>query len=395
MAEGQAPGRAARGRAIDLKGEPGIKHPARRRHVALISDSAGVGGAEIYATVLAEALRDRYRFTAMTPDLGPGTESRRLFAESGIETRTVHGLSRRPSPMVLHRLGSQLRAVDPDLVHVNLSDQGAGTTVLLAALRFRRPTVATLHLLVPDLSVWRERLAASIMKRLGAVIAVSGPIAAWLKGKGATASLVPNGLPEPQLVPGAREALDVRAGNFAVGGIGRLHGQKGWDLFCDAAALVRARLPRTDFVVIGEGEERDRLASRESCGAVRFLGYRSRASSLLGAFDLLAIPSRYEGLPLTAVEAMLSGLPVVAARVGGLPEAIGDTGVLVPPEDAEALAQAIISLAEDPGRRAKLGERARLRARKRFGIQRMAAETESIYESVLRGADVGVDAAVQ
>ena len=116
---------------------------------------------------------------------------------------------------------------------------------------------------------------------------------------------------------------------------------------------------------------------------VRFVGYAQDASSLLGAFDLLVMPSRYEGLGLVAIEGMLCGIPIVASRVDGLVEVIGDTGRLVPPEAPDLLADAIIDLASDRGRREDLAARAAERARRLFHRDRMAEQTAAVYESLI------------
>jgi glycosyltransferase involved in cell wall biosynthesis len=102
-------------------------------------------------------------------------------------------------------------------------------------------------------------------------------------------------------------------------------------------------------------------------------------------FDVLAVPSRYEGFGLVAVEAMLSDVPVVASAVGGLPTVVGDAGVLVPPDDPVALADALLGLAADPAARRRLAERGRARALERFGIERMAQETLAVYRAVAPG----------
>ncbi|MGH3016651.1 MAG: glycosyltransferase family 4 protein, partial [Gaiellaceae bacterium] len=206
--------------------------------------------------------------------------------------------------------------------------------------------------------------------------------AAYARSRGLSARVVRNGLPPPKPAEGARRALGGDPG-LLVGGVGRVSPQKGWDVLCHAASLVRDDRADVGFVVVGDGEERARLAADPGCGQVRFLGYRPEASSLLAGMDLLAIPSRFEGLPLVAIEAMHAGVPVVAASVGGVPEVLGDCGVLVPPEDPRALADAILALAGDGDRRAQLADAARERARELFSPERMAAETAAVYEGVL------------
>ena len=165
---------------------------------------------------------------------------------------------------------------------------------------------------------------------------------------------------------------------FVVGGIGRLTAQKGWDVLARAAPRVREHVPGAAFVVIGEGPERAAL-ERLAGGSVCFAGARDDAAALLSAFDVLAVPSRYEGLPLAPIEAMHAGIPVVAADVPGLREVVGEAGLLVAPEAPEALAAALERLAGDEALRTSLGVQARARAGERFSVGRMAAETAAVY----------------
>jgi len=115
---------------------------------------------------------------------------------------------------------------------------------------------------------------------------------------------------------------------------------------------------------------------------VRFLGHREDIPELLSAMDLFALSSRSEGAPLAVMEAMAVGLPVVATRVGGLPELIpeGRAGFLVPPGDATALAEALLRLGGDPGIRAMMGREAQAWAHRCFAQERMVTETRHFYE---------------
>ena len=117
---------------------------------------------------------------------------------------------------------------------------------------------------------------------------------------------------------------------------------------------------------------------------MRFVGYEPNASSLLGAFDVLAVPSRWEGFGRVAVEAMLAGVPVIAADVGGLSEVVDDAGLLVPSEQPEPLAGAILELARDPARRQSLATSGHRRAVERFSTQRMLEEIQALYRSLIR-----------
>lgn len=353
------------------------------RRVALVSAAGEFAGAERYLVVLAEALAASHDFAAIVPEKAP-PETAAELERAGARVDRLEGLGRRPRPGVVLRLARLLRRVGAELVHVNLTDQGDGVPGLLAARLAGLPTVATLHVAVPGRGPAREAVSRRALAGCRALVAVSEATAAYAARNGLRPTVVRNGLPPPVAAEGARDALSAEPG-FLVGGVGRLSRQKGWDVLCEAAGLVRAERPDAGFVVIGEGEEAAALVAEPACRHVRFLGYRPAASSLLGGLDLLAMPSRFEGLPLVAIEAMHLGVPVVATWVGGIPEALGDCGVLVPPEDPPALARAIVDLAGDPARRTELAARARERARALFSAERMGRETAALYEFALGG----------
>ena len=351
-----------------------------RETVALVADSTGYGGAEFYLATLVSQLRAKWRFIAFVGD-NAAEETRRRLAEAGAEVREVKGLQRIPSPAAVVRLAAALRTASPALVHVNLTDQGGGLGALLATRLERRPVVATLNLVIPRRHAWRERVSKWALRLPGMVIGVSESVGRYAEEMGARTTVVRYGIQEPSLATDPRSALGLASDAFVIGGIGRVHSQKGWDVLCSAASLVREELPDAQFVVVGDGPELDELA-RESKVPVRFVGYHEQASALVRAFDMLVVPSRYEAFGFVALEAMYAGVPVIASEVGGLPEVVGDCGVLVPPERPELLARAILELATDPDRRATYAHHAMSRAHSLFTAERMAAETARVYETL-------------
>jgi glycosyltransferase involved in cell wall biosynthesis len=264
-----------------------------------------------------------------------------------------------------------------------MTDQGDGLGPLPAARLSGLPALATLHLVIPNRRRTREAVSKRMLALPRRVICVSDAVARYARSATDRITVVRPGISEPRLAANPRAELGLEPDTFVVGGIGRLHDQKGWDVLCAAAARIIEGVPSARVVVVGDGPERERLAATPPCSAVRFVGHRGDASSLLGAFDVLVVPSRYEAFGLVAVEAMYAGVPVIAADVGGLPEAVGDGGVLVPVERADLLAEAVIELARDQGRRADLAKRGVARARAVFTAQRMADETLAVYEGLL------------
>ena len=155
-----------------------------------------------------------------------------------------------------------------------------------------------------------------------------------------------------------------------------------------SAALLVERSPRLVIWIAGEGDLRDSLVAEHARlqlgDRVRFLGFRDDIPDLLRAADLFVLSSYLEGLGTSVLDAMAAGLPVVATRVGGVPEIVkdGETGILVPPRDPEALAHAMARLADDSGMRARLGSNGRSLARS-YDADRTAFRTRELYLEVL------------
>jgi glycosyltransferase involved in cell wall biosynthesis len=191
----------------------------------------------------------------------------------------------------------------------------------------------------------------------------------------------------------ARRVLGLGPDQPVVLTVGRLTHMKGqWHLI-DAVPDLAARFPGLTVVFLGDGPLREALEKRAAAlgvsGNVCFGGHRGDARRLLAAADLFALPSRHEGMPLVALEAMEAGVPVVATRVIGSTEVVDDgvTGALVRPGDAAALATAAARLLADPVLARRQGAAGRRRYEERFTRDRMAAETTAVYDSVLAGAE--------
>ena len=168
--------------------------------------------------------------------------------------------------------------------------------------------------------------------------------------------------------------------------VGRLSRQKGFDILFHALA----ELPGVPLLLIGDGPERndlerlrDELALAER---VRMIGWVDDVRPYLAPADVLVVPSRWESFPLVILEAMFLGLPVVASAVGSIDEEVidGETGLVIPAEDTNALVDALGKLLGDSELRATLGRRGKEIARERFSATRMAAEFEALYDEILR-----------
>ncbi len=294
----------------------------------------------------------------------------------------VPGLARRPSPAAALAVRRAVRASRPDVVHLNLTDQGDGLVLVAAVRGLGVPVVAVLHNAIPGTAAWRERLSGLVLRQADRVVAVSEAVGRHARAAGARTSVVHNGLDPVPLDPDPRARLGLPPDALVVGGVGRLREQKGWEVLAEAGRLLRGTHPQARVVVVGDGPLHGPLAR---AGGLELLGPRDDAAALVGAFDVLAVPSRFEAFGLVAVEAMHAGVPVVASDVDGLPEVLGDTGVLVPPEDAGALHAALAALLDDPERRARLGAAGRARALSLFSPGAMVAGVRAVHAEVADG----------
>lgn len=193
-----------------------------------------------------------------------------------------------------------------------------------------------------------------------------------------------------------RAELGIRPDTPVVAIVARLVPIKAHEVFLRAARLVCAALPSSQFLVVGDGERREaleRLTAELGLGAnVRFLGWRRDLERVYADTWVVALTSRNEGSPVSLIEAMAAERPVVATRVGGVPDLVEDgvTGCLVPPDDPKALAEALVTLLQNPERRQVLGKAARERVIPAFVAGRLVADMDALYQDLLRAKGIAV-----
>lgn len=204
--------------------------------------------------------------------------------------------------------------------------------------------------------------------------------------------VIPNGIARAEETSrdDARRGFGLDAGARVVGSVGHLRSEKAFEVLIEAAATIREQVRDLRVIVIGEGAERERLESLiESRGVgdvVSLPGAKEDIPGFLAAVDVAVCCSDFEGGPLSVMEYMRAGLPVVATKVGGLPELLGDAGTYVPPRDPESLAAAITRLLEDRAEAARLGALGRERQQAEHDIGVWARRLEELYEGLVSAA---------
>ncbi len=378
------------------------KETARLAHTApwrvvLVVNSLARGGAETQLVRLAGRLVAVGHSVCVVPLL-PDDE---LGAELRAMGVTVHPLCNTESPRGLPTVTALVRVLRqqrPDLVVSFLYQSNVVTRV--AASVARVPVVVS-SIRNEYFGGRRRELAMRATDRLASVTTTNSALAAdRLVRRRVVARdrlvVVPNALPPEAFVRRergpVREALGVAPDDFVWLGVGRLVPQKAWPDLLQAFALTGPRGGGSRLVIAGGGPEESRLralAERlQVASYVHLLGPRDDVPDLLAAADGLVLSSAYEGLPNVVLEAMAAGLPVVATRVGGVPELVDDsTGLIVPPADPTALAAAMRQLAgARASSRAEMGRRAREVAWSRFHEDVVLTRWLDLFEGLVQRA---------
>jgi glycosyltransferase involved in cell wall biosynthesis len=309
--------------------------------IALLHAARAQGAVERYVEQVAAAL---------------GGEGVLVEADGEASLRELVGILRRLRPRVAHVMDVWPQAV-------------------VAARLARVPRVLVTHH-TPELPR-RDNLAGRVWQRLGWLarpeVIYTSEVDRRRDGR-SPSHVVALGI-DLDRFEGATPAL--RSDRPLVGNVARLAPQKDHGTLIEAARLV----PEADFVVAGDGELREELERQAEGSRVRFLGARDDVPELLASFDVFAFPSLFEGLCLAVIEAQAAGVPVVATPVGGIRETVvdGETGLLVPTRDPEALAAAIRRLLEDRPAAEAMAAEAKRRVRERFSAERMLEETLALY----------------
>lgn len=274
----------------------------------------------------------------------------------------------------------------------------------LAGRLIRVPVVTTVHcqpgaakrtgLIKRVLWFSREKIERAMARYTSSFIAVSEAVAEGLVRQGVSRQkivVIPNGIDALEVRKSAAMERDQRPqgqGRLRIGTVARLDPAKGIEILIEAAGILRDRDLSFEAVVVGDGPERQpieelvrRLGLEQQ---IVFHGYLDNPFAVLATFDIYVVSSHEEGFGFTVLEAMALGRPVIATRVGGLVDLIedGETGLLVPPGEPQALADAIEVLADDPDLRKRFADEAG-KVLERFSVETMCARTIDVYRGLL------------
>ncbi len=363
----------------------------------IFESSTAVGGQELAVLLHAQGLRKRGH--ELTLVVEPGSPIEDLARREGLPLQRLC-MQKWCYPSALWRVRRLIRGLRPDIVHVNSSRDSWIASLAGRMINPRPPIVRTRHISTPlNQSLTTRWLYHRLLDK---VIVTGGELTrrGLIERDGMAPERVaafPIGIDVSHFKPGTptnnlREELGLPASEQLVGLISYLRSYKGLEYFIDAAARVVAQQKGVTFVISGRGPEEERLRRRiaeQGVGhRVRMLGYREDLLNVFHSLDLFVIPS-VEGdtIPQVLMQALAVGLPVISTTVGSIPDVVrnGETGFVVPPRDAVALAERIHYLLGRDDLRWQMGEAGRALVERSYSIDRMLDELERVYCGLAAG----------
>jgi glycosyltransferase involved in cell wall biosynthesis len=376
-----------------------------------------MGGPALHVAYLTSGLAERgYETTLVAGTLARGEDSMAFVAEQlGVHVEHLPELSREISPFrdarAVVRLARIIRKERPQILHTHTAKAGAvGRMAALLAGDARPPIVVhTFHGHVlrgyfdPVRTYGFRLLERWLARSTTKLIAVSPQVRDDLVGFGVAPperfAIVRLGIELERRVATdddarreTRRVLGVPQDAFVVGWVGRMTAVKNTDDVLLALRTLQDRGVDGYLLMVGDGPDRERLEQRahdlELTRRCLFLGYQEEVARFYAALDAMLLPSVNEGTPVSAIEALAARRPVVATRVGGVPDVVdeGEDGFLVEPGAPAALAERLERLAREPKLRERMGERGRARVLERYAVSRLVDDIDALYRELLAQA---------
>jgi glycosyltransferase involved in cell wall biosynthesis len=373
-----------------------------------------MGGPALHVAYLTDGLRKLgYDTTLVAGTLARGEDSMAFVADDrNVDVVRIDELGREISPfrdlMATVKLARLIRKQRPQILHTHTAKAGTVGRVAALLAGSRRPPIIvhTFHGHVlrgyfgPLRSLFFRLLERWLAGRTTALVAVSPQVRDDLVSLGVAPRerfvVIRLGIELEERVATeqdgrleSRRYLGIPGERFTIGWIGRMTSVKRTDDILVAFKGLRDRGVEATLCLVGDGPDRVELEQRaHELGLMRdtlFLGYQEEVAPFYAAFDTLVLPSSNEGTPVSAIEALAAGRPVVATRVGGVPDVVrdGEDGFLVDAGATDELAKKLEQLARDPELRANMGKRGRERVLPRYAVDRLVHDVDELYKSLL------------
>jgi len=373
------------------------KSSQQELRIAIILSELRPGGMERVVIHLAKGLSSRGIATMVVCLQNPGELSQELEG-TGVQFEALYSVTGKDL-RALWRLRTLLRRFCPSVINVH---DYVSTPYAVAAnwLAYRVPILFTAHGLLYEGFDGLRRRYRFFSRFFSRLTAVSEKVAERHKQYLNWSDHVPiicNGVPaiqrNTQLRDAVRAELGIRPDVLLFLAVGNPRAEKGFEYLIDATAILRDTEGRErDFVVAIAGKLTDseycrmlhrRVEERSVQDRFRFIGFRSDTTALYSAADVFVLSSRSEGLPMVILESMMAGLPVIATRVGGVPDAVGDRGLLVEAANPEQLAFAMGRILSEEGLADRLGRTGREHALSTYGVDRMVDDYIACYNALV------------
>lgn len=395
---------------------PGSDEPIR---ILRVIARLNMGGPAIHVSSLAAGLEPRgYETTLVAGSLARGEDSMAFLAERlDIPVRTIPELQREVSPIddarSVMRMREIIRELRPHILHTHTAKAGAIARAAALVSGAARPAILvhTFHGHVlkgyfdPVRTAFFKKVERSLARVTDALVAVSPEVRDELVAAGIAPrekfSVIRLGIPLEERLGDATADLDYRRlygiseSAFVVGWVGRMTDVKDTDAVLEIVGAARDRGLEAVLVMVGDGPDRVRLEQlAHDIGIARstfFVGYQPEVAGYYRLFDAFLLPSVNEGTPVSAIEALASGTPVVATRVGGVPDVVrdGEDGFLFEPGDTDGAAERLALLASDATLRSALGASGRERVLRRYSVSRLVEDVDRLYRSLLSERGLG------
>jgi glycosyltransferase involved in cell wall biosynthesis len=384
-----------------------------RINVLRVIARLNMGGPALHVAYLTAGLRERgYDTTLVAGTLARGEDSMAFVADGlEVDVVTIPELGREISPLrdllATVRLAGLIRRERPQILHTHTAKAGTVGRVAALLAGSARPQIVIHtfhgHVLRGYFGPLRSRVFRELERRLArgttVLVAVSPQVRDDLVELGVAPAekfaVIRLGIELEERVGSAngraetRRYLGIPAERFAVGWVGRMTAVKRCDDVLEGFRRLREHGVEATLCLVGDGPDRPQLEQlAHELGIMRdtlFLGYQKDVGRLYAAFDALVLPSGNEGTPVSVIEALAAGTPVVATRVGGVPDVVrdGKDGFLVEPGATDELADRLRRLATDPGLRRRLGSAGRERVLPRYAVARLVEDIDRLYRSLL------------
>ncbi len=376
-----------------------------------------MGGPALHVAYLTDGLKKHgYDTTLVAGSLARGEDSMAFVADArDVAVVRIDELGREISPLrdlvATFRLARLIRRERPQILHTHTAKAGTVGRVAALLTGSRRPPIVvhTFHGHVlrgyfgPVRSLFFRLLERWLASRTTALVAVSPQVRDDLVSLGIAPrerfAVIRLGIELDERIAAERNGraesrryLGIPDERFAIGWIGRMTPVKRTDDVLVAFKRLRDGAVDATLCMVGDGPDRAGLEQRaHELGIVRdtlFLGYQEDVAPFYAAFDALVLPSSNEGTPVTVIEALGAGRPVVATRVGGVPDIVrdGEDGFLVEPGATDELADRLARLAHDPALRERMGKQGRERVLPRYAVDRLVGDMDQLYRSLLSAA---------